>query len=425
MDGMLDLARYGLPPAMMQQLKVMMDLSGAYQDKIDESYKPFFAAADEAQAGADRALAEYKGAQNEPLNDNPLAAAANAGMGGAADLLAPKRGFREAAQQDRKTMLAQLLQRRQERLGILEKASDLAADRALKLGDTALQAKHLKEAQKWSTAREQLVRSVGDMFEGARKAQADTDLETLRFKNQQKLKAQDILGQLQVEAHKTRRDLFLKYGSANPTPGEKARIDMLEKVFGAQFGLVTKAAEAQLNNPLGNADPQKLLADGLEQIRTIGEAYARELGGDGTPQPKQEKPPVEEAIFRRVQSGVNQFGLHTFRGFQKVVDSEMRNGELAGVPKSKWMEVARPYYAKVEPLMAEYKSIINKVNNPVAPELQRVLEQTDPATLTAHRKDALRRYGRRLQEIQTKLEGYGIDAMQLGIPSEDTVPVIE
>ena len=397
-DYMTALKALNLPPELIKHLGLAMGLNNLYEDQINEAYQPLYTAANQAQTQADAASSELRTAQAAPMPAlSPVADALNTSLGNAAERLSPGHGFSERAQAGKKEQLGQLMQQRAERLKMLEATSDQAAARAQQLGDAALQAKHLEKAHRFSTAREEVLRSVGQYFTGQQEHANKMQEQNAKF-------AHD----LQLETTKFRNELKVKYGTENPSPEMRARLASAEKMFTAHSDLITRFVTSTLQNPMNKKSPDEIFKDALAQLQAAGQDYEGRLqeitsGQAPKPQEPQQQISPEEHIIQNLHSWTD---ITNFRDFNKFINGKDETGKpiideqgnVGGIPTQTWTKVARHYYSKVTPLYQQalqYKQYLEGVIDEVGPQRSVIDRRTHV-------------YGQLLNEANKQLAKYGL-----------------
>lgn len=159
-----------LPRELMDRLSPLMEML----NKENELREAGFGELSQYQSGlqADARMARNRQTmeQRKPLPVNAAMIGLNKAAGELADILSPKRGFREQAQEREALEIGEAKARRLERLKMLESDAQQAMERARQMGDQLAFKKAFNEAEKFATLRQGIAGTMKDFWAARDKA---------------------------------------------------------------------------------------------------------------------------------------------------------------------------------------------------------------------------------------------------------------
>lgn len=414
-------AMQGIPKPLLSRMLTTAQLGNLYEDDINASLQPFIGEAEKAQTASQAASGALNTFQQAPLPElNPVADTVGRSVAGAADALAPGNNFVQKQADAAKAQLGRLHSQRAERLTLLEKAADSAAERAAKLGDMALQMKHLKDADRYAKMRGELIQTAGSYFEG----QDKQALENQKFSND-----------LALQARKFRDELMVKYGTENPSPAFLAQRDRLSKQYEQGAKLIIDSANSEIAHPSMDPDksrsPQDIQSQAMQQLARLGSQYEAglaQLTGGEAPPPVQQQRPVDmtQWLHEDVIEHINH-GHYTFNDYDKTLQDKDANGNVVirgedgspaigedgspiTVPYKDMAAQARRLYKSYGPLLQEAKSLAEDVKNNRGPFVPSKAQRYERIRMT------LTRHGIELPPLGApQIKGIGVEATPLQV----------
>lgn len=347
MASNFDLAGLGFDndPELMRMIMQSMGVLQRGFDLQDQANQPFYRAADQAQVEAAKAKREFQTAFDEPQERVPAGEASAArGLSSFAELLSPGKGYGAKGEANVRERNVGLVQKRVERLQLLEKASDETAKRAQQMGDNKLYMQSLKEGEKFAKMAGEIAETVGGL--GRIRAEHKGRMAEIRAK---------MIGDLATQADKFRLDMMKEYGidTENATPGQLQAIKGAFKAFDAE---VQSAIQFQKSKGEGiDADPEGGRDEAKKAIDAASQKLMETLTGV-----KQERQNLELDMMDTVKDFMSD-GISLDEA-RKELRAQARNGKIRGVEEAIWFNTITEAYKDKDRLLSQIRAIEKDLN---------------------------------------------------------------